>query len=466
MDLKTAFSKSKSSARSGIRGNIILQATEFGEKGVKGKVLTGPGAGTEITVSYGGRLDHKDYTKKNGKSFVDVENGGTLRIERLKPGKDPDAPYSCRWMKTFNGAPTKAQRLETDALCSYERRGEDDQKRPRVFINVLQLDKEEHVTSLDDLQAAMVRAFEERHNILIFGQKSNGEPLDLSTHITGKLVDGAWAPMDPQERVKEIMDAVEQGENGTADLEDILSNTGMSVVPADSFRVGSETAENAETALREARESGTNAMIATVDPRSWNVAGMGARLAAAVGGARGRGDMSQEKEDALTSRFMEFADSSGLAKDQVDAFTSRGWAGLADDTVKRFMAAGDVILKRHGRENGTGWSTETLLLLGLSEDANRPPDLAVKSFQTRTTVPYPPVKAFADVRKAYFTEMSDAIDSFLDNAPEATRSKETEVKADESKAMKAEEEPGPGDLDDADDLDALLQAADEGMELA
>lgn len=461
MNLQQAFSQSRKAVPSGIKGNVILQATEFTKDTVKGTVLTGTGAGTNIEVRYGGHLGQKDYVKKNGKSFVDIENGGTLRIERLEPGKGADAPYRCKWMKTFHGKPDKAQALKVDALCCYEPRGKDNEGRPRTFINALRLDGEQHVTSLAEMKSAMVEALEQCANVHIFGQTSDGkQTIDHGSHISGKMVDGAWTPLDPAERVDQIMKSLEENDYLPV-IEDMLANTGISVVPAESFRIGAETAEAVATTLKEASENKTNAMISTVDPRSWKLAGLGVRLSHAIAGAKYRNELSQDREDLLVDRFMAFAAESGVPENQMDAFTSRGWSGLSNDTVKRFMESGGVELQGHGRDDGTGWSTECLLLKGFADQGDRAPDLVIKSFQTQGTTAYPPVQAFKEVRKGYYVEMVDAIEGLLDSGP--AKGAEANAGNPETRKPKTAREDGP--TEDADNLDAILQDAVGDMDM-
>lgn len=449
-DLQTAFAKSRrklSGASAQARGNMVLKATEFTDKTVKGVVVTGAQAGSEVEINYSGTLGKKDYTKKSGKSFVDIENGGTLRVEGVKEGKD--GILDARWMVTFNGKPRVGQHhIIPDAICNFIDTGRRDQEdRPKMRVNQLMVDEEKHVKSVEDLQAAIEAGYAAHGAVTLFGQDENGTIIQAPFTLSGAMKDGSWVANDPTERAAETIesfgDAIEQ-------VKAVLNAGGFSVVPMSSYSVGPTTAEMVETSIAEASEKGVRARISTIDPQNWACPTIGMRLQSALF-QDGDDAVAEGSEDKLTAAFKEYAD-----KDEAASFEKSGWRGLTNDTLTKFFASVGVELVQHPTK---GWSNQALLedrLDGMDRG------FVVKGFQLKATAPYPAVEACADARAAYYSEMKGAVEAAIEGlrieAGAKTEARKAEVVAE---AEAADTLP----VDEGDALDDLLGEVSAEMDL-
>jgi len=450
-DLQKAFDTSRrklSGSTAAVRGNLILRATEFTADTVKGEVLTGKAAGTEIEVKYAGTLDQQKYTKKSSKSFVDTTKGGTVRIEGVTEGKD--GVYNARWMVSFNGKPVEGKHnVIPDAVCNYVDTGRrDNEDRPKVRVNQLMIDAEQHVKSLEDLQSAIEKGFADEGAVTLFGADNDGNIIQAPFYLSGSINDGKWVANDPAERAAETIesfgDAIEQ-------VKEVLGNGGFSVVPMRGFSVGPTTAEMVEASIEEAAEKGVRARISTIDPQNWVCPTIGMRLQSALN-QKGDDALPEGTADRLEAAFKSYAD-----KEETGIFESKGWRGLSNDTLTKFFASAGVELKKHP---STGW-TEQALLEDKLDGMDR--GFIVKGFQLKATAPYPAVEACADARAAFYSEMKDAAEAAVANLRA-----EAGAKSDAPKAATAEEKAAPADelpADEGDALDDLLNDVADDMEL-
>jgi hypothetical protein len=434
-----------SGASSTVRGNLVLKAKEFKADTVVGEVVSGPAAGTEIEVKYSGTLGQKDYTKKRGKSEVNIENGGTLRIEGVSEGKE--GVYDSRWMITFNGSPKVGQHnVIPDAVCNYVDNGRrDNEDRPKLKVNQLIMDAEKHVTSVEGLQSAIEAGFAAEGAVTLFGQDDEGNVIQAPFFRSGSMVDGNWVANDAAERAAET---IESFGDGIAQVEAVLKKGGFSVVPTRGYSVGPTTAENIERLIEEASEKGVRARISTIDPQNWVCPTIGMRLQRALS-LTGDAALPADTGAKLAEAFKSYGD-----KAEAATFESKGWRGLSDDTLTKFFASVGVTLRQHP---STGWSTQTLL-----EDRMDGMDrgFAVKGFQQMPTAPYPAVEACADARNAYYTEMTEACEAAVAGLRvEAGAGK----KVDEKSAAEAPKDELPADEGDA--LDDLLGDVSDDMQL-
>lgn len=449
--LADAFKKSRrsmSNSTAPLAGNIILQATEFGAETVKGKVIGGQHDGAEIEVKYAGTLGQKDYTKKRGKSEVSIENGGTLRIERLKAGND--GVYSARWIKTFNGQPKPGQHsVIPDAVCKFTKlNGRDKEDRPKMRVSQLMVGNEVLAKSMDELKDAIKTAFEAEGAVTLFGMDGD-TVIEAPYFLSGQMVDKKWEPYDPAEKAEDVIASLSDVRE---QVEKVLEDKGFSVVPMRSYAVGPTTAEMIEIDLKEAEEKGAVARISTLDPQNWAVPTIGMRLEMTLG-AKGDNALEDGAADKLKAAFNDFAD-----KSEAEVFGKAGFRGLSNATLTRFFESKGVELKEHPAE---GWSTQSLL-----EDKLEGMDrgFVIKGFPLKSTAPYPAVEACKDARQAFYTEMKGAVEELVANLRiEAGAGQKVDPEAKAEAEAAAAQDDLPDDAGDA--LDELLGGAVDEMEL-
>jgi hypothetical protein len=454
MSLSAAFSNSrrKLSGNTGsLQGNIVLKPTEFKADTVVGEVMTGLKAGETVEVKYAGTLTMKDYTKKSGKSFVNTDKGGLLRIEGVSEGKDN--VYNSRWMLSFNGQPKDSHSIVPDAVCNYIDTGRrDGEDRPKLRINTLVMDGEKHVTTMDGLKEAIESGFAAEGAVTLFGQ-SDGEVIQAPFFLSGSTVDGKWVANDAAERAAETMasfdDAVEV-------IQAALETGGFSVVPMRGYSVGPTTAEMAETAIKEAIEKGASPRISTVDPQDYVCPTIGMRLQQALN-QKGDNAVPEGAGDKLIAAIKDYAD-----KDEAATLASKGVRGLSDETLTKFFSSVGVELIKHP---AAGWSTQALL-----EDKMDGMDrgFIVKGFQLKATAPYPAVEACKDARAAYYTEMKEAVEGAVAGLRVEAGAKSDAPKAEKPAAAKADAKADTpaAELpdDEGDALDDLLNQVEEEMD--
>jgi hypothetical protein len=444
--LTAAFNQSRrklSTRAAKPQGNIILKAKEFTDSTVKGEVLTGPSAGSEIEVrvpNNGGKsVGVKEFTKEGHKSFVDVEKGGTLRIEKVREGEK--GIYDARWIRTFNGVPQAEHDVIYDAVANLRiLPGKDRDGHSQIIMNVLSPEKEQTATNLDGLRDALAAAFEQANGAYVFFVES-GQAVSIPLGRGGAMVDGVYVPNDPVEQAKTIIE--EFGDLLPA-VEKALSESPVSVVPSRQLRVGKTTADMVTDAIEEAAEAGASPRISTIDPDKFKILSTGVRVQYSLGDTSEGNTLPKDAADRLKERFMEVASEEAKAD-----FHKSGWRGVSNDDMRRFFEATDVSITAHTE---TGWSRQSVLLKG---------GVAIKSFGQDSAVPYPNVAACKDAIQTFRNEVRDAILAVVE-APvkkvEVQTPKE-EVTATVNLAAAA---PGAADIDDLDALLDDVQDADMG----
>lgn len=433
MNLNNAFKKAQAATAgksNAISGNIVLQPTEFKEKTVVGKVLTGPGAGTEIEITYGGKLTQKDYTdtrkrKLSTSSFVDIEAGGTLRVERVKAGED--GIYTSRWMRTLNGQPDASDRLFTDAVSKvvrYTRGG-----KPGMVINRLVQQEEATASTIDELKAALTEKLDATGSAVFFamvnGQASEAMIRKAGETPNAETVDTFFNNL-PEEIVTSIADAI--------------AEKAASVFPIVAHYVTGTTLEAIETHIKE----GNPDAITTVNPNNWKLPTIGMRLSRAVN-LKGDDALPEGAAEKLADAFKAYAD-----KDEAAKFAKSGWKAVSNDTLTAFFASKGVELAEY---DDTGWGTQSFVQGSIDLDNGGSIDFVKKSFQTRPTSPFPAVSALDGALNGYYNEMSEAAKAVVEGlraeagaeAPKASAKKDETPKADVPDAL-------PEDGDGIDDL--------------
>lgn len=422
-------------------GNVVLKVNEFTDKTVKGAVMNGPAAGSEIEVlvpNNGGKsVGIKEFTKKGHKSFVDIENGGTLRIEKLKEGKD--GVYEARWIKTFNGEPKPDHDVIYDAVAQFRsEQSRDGSEAPTLRLHLIYPDMSKEATTLDALRAEIAEAFEAKNGVYIFFE-DEGRVGSFSYGRGGQKVDDEWVWNDAAEAADAVITSF--GDDLPL-IEKALSQKPFSVVPSSLITIGGDTKEGILNTIKDAKEKGEDPRISTIDPQTFNVSPLGLRVQYALNDRTEEGALPKDAADRLKARFLEVAGEEAKA-----AFHANGWRGVSTEDMRRFFDAVGVQLGDHPE---AGWSRQNILLKN---------GVAIKAFGMDSGMPYPNVPACKEAIAAFRTELREAIRAVVD-APAVTAAA---AKAETPAPAAAPAAPAPEA--DIDDLDALLdgvQDADMG----
>jgi len=430
-------------------GNIILKAKEFTDTTVKGEVMTGPAAGSEIEIKVpnnGGKsVGIKEFTKKGHKSFVNVEAGGSLRIEKVREGKD--GVYDARWMRTFQGNPEADHDVIYDAMAQLRTiKSNNPDNADRMVMHLVYPEMAKEATSLEQLREEIAEAFEAKNGAYIFF-KEDGNVGSISYGRGGEKIDDEWVYRDAAEEAQLVIDSF--GDNLPL-LEKALQEHAFSVVPSSRITVGSYTAEMIADAVEEARENGEDPRISTIDPQKFKVIPTGVRVQYALNDRNEENALPKDAADRLKDRFLETADEGAK-----EAFHKGGWRAVSNDDMRRFFDAAGITVTEYP-ENG--WSRQSILLKN---------GLAIKSFGQDAAVPYPNLPVCKDAIAEFRTEIKEAIRTVVDGPVKAAEAEAP--KADAAETPKADVADQAVDAvsteADIDDLDALLdgvQDADMG----
>jgi hypothetical protein len=435
--LTAAFNKSRSNLTTRTakpQGNVILKVKSFTETTVKGEVMTGPAAGTEIEVrvpNNGGKsVGIKEFTKKGHKSFVDVENGGTLRIEKLAEGDK--GIYDARWMRTYNGMPKPEHEALYDAVSNLRLLpGKSKDGHTQIVMSVISPEKETVATSLDALREAIVNGFKETAGVYIF-LSEQGKVASIPFGLGGAMVDGTFVPNDPVERANMVIAGF--GDDLEA-IEKALSENPVSVVPSRQVRVGKDTADSIAEKIEEAKEKGGEVSISTIDPKNFKVLSTGVRVQVALDPTYGDSSLPKDAAERFKERFLEIANDEAKA-----AFHKSGWRGVSNDDMRRFFDSVGVAIEEFP---DAGWSRQSVLLKG---------GVAIKTFGQDYALPYPNLAACKEASAKFRSEIVEAIRTVVD-APA--------VKAETPKAEAPATPTAPASNPGIDELDDLLNQVEE-----
>jgi len=428
-------------------GNLILKVKEFTDATVKGEIMTGPVAGTDIEIKVpnnGPRTSGiKEFTKKTHKSFVNVEAGGTLRVEKVREGKD--GIYDARWMRTFNGQPEEKHDVIYDGTTQLRTIKSSDPDTPdTMLLQVLFEGDASEATSIDQLRDEIGRAFEEKDGVHIFF-KEEGEVGSIYYKRGGEMIDDVWVLNDAMEEANNVIASF--GDNRPI-FEKALEEHPFSVVPSKQVRVGSYTAEMIAEAFEEAREKGEDARISTIDPKKFSVIPTGVRVQNALSYQNQDAPLPGDAAERLKERFL------ANATDEVkETFHKGGWRAVSNDDMRRFFEAEGVSIKAH---EDTGWSRQSLLLWN---------GLAIKAFGQDAAVPYPNLSVCKDAIQEFRNEVREAIRAVVDAPVKSVAAEAAKAEAAAKADVQTKEAEAVSTEADIDDLDALLdgvQDADMG----
>ena len=333
-----------------VEGNLVLRPTEFTPEWVKGNIVGGPTDGKEIMVRYptaeGCMASMEHFTtnpEPTNSKYVDIDRGGTLRIERVTEGKDDI--FDCGWMMTFMGCPQQRYYIVTDAHCKYVATDMRDSKnRPIAKIQQLICDTEEPVTNCEEMLDAILECFRTHKAAMLVGDE-NGRMHQMVYYLGGKRVDkGSWVENKPEEKIAEIREIYE-AEGMVEKFNNVLGNNDVSVTAMIPRKVGPGTAENVEKAIDGADKK---IRITSVDPAISDCFGIGSRFSTAINRKKDdRNALPEGVAEKFTNAFKAQAD-----KDDLDALANDGWKGISDHTLTTFCADHGVKLKKHPSK---GW---------------------------------------------------------------------------------------------------------------
>lgn len=428
-------------------GNIILKAKEFTDTTVKGEVMTGPAAGAEIEIKVpnnGGKsVGIKEFTKKGHKSFVDVEAGGTLRIEKVREGKE--GVYDARWMRTFNGQPEADHDVIYDAMAQLRTIKSNNPDNPdRMVMHLVYPEMAKEATSIEELRAEIAEAFDAKNGAYIFF-KEDGKVGSISYGRGGEKVGDEWVYRDAASEAQLVIDSF--GDNLPL-LEKALQEHAFSVVPSSRISVGSWTAEVIAEAFEEAREKGEDPRISTIDPQKFRVIPTGVRVQYALNDRNEENALPKDAADRLKDRFLETA-----GEGAKEAFHKGGWRAVSNDDMRRFFDAAGIAVTEYP-ENG--WSRQSVLLKN---------GLAIKAFGQDAAVPYPNLPVCREAIATFRTEIREAIRAMVDGPVKTAGADAPKTAVAEAPKPETAKAADPALAEEIDDLDTLLdevQDADMG----
>lgn len=457
-----------------VRGNVVIKPASVDGFDVKantmtGEVMNGPGKGQTITVQIPDRGEDyasaaKMVKKSNAQTsmYVDTENGGLVMAENLSPGEN--GTYKANYVATFNRQPSPEDAFVADQLATMRIVETQDGKKVG-YIDTLDLEGAQTATSGDALRQAILDVMPVKGTMYMFMVDENGGAdqeifrIEPKTDNAGNVVRNedesiVWeSAQEAAERIAAFFDDPDV----VASFKGAFEGKGVSVVPAETFRVGADTLDAALKA-EAARAEGTSVRPPSVDPRSFQTASIGRRVAgfvARVDDLRSKGSKSKLIEgvpedlgDRLAARFHETADSDARA-----AFEEGGWSRVSDAAMKRFMAAYGQKLESQPER---GFAVTNLLTMK-NEGYDR--GIVIKTFGGGRAQPYPNVEALADKRVAETIELKSALLA-VSEAAEATKTAEAPAAAAVEEAPDVapdttEPDDDLADLDDLSDLEAL-----------
>lgn len=413
LDLKAALGKARDKRAASVQGNLAIEVTKIDKMTMTGIVKNGPAAGTEIEIMPNGHLKMSDYTKKGGKSEVEI--GGTVRAEGVREGDN--GVYQCRWMKTLNGKPSPLHDTlhgQTTTARVWEKNG-----KLNGYVMTLDLDAQSQAASADELRDQIGAALESHKGANIYAV-TDGEVVNMNWYLRSTVTGGVRTYEDAQARAAEIVAAIAPPEELTA----ALAETPISVVPSTTRMIGTGTLEAMQKNMKDGEA------INTVDPDEYKTVPIGTRLAWELASTR-QGAIAKEHADLLIEDFLENAPDAA-----VEAYKKNAFHGVSDTHMRDYFKSRGVELAEHPSQ---GWATSSIVLLAYNE--SREDFMAVKTFATTAAQPYPAVAALEDVRKAFYEEIGIAARAAIETIQNGvTKTATTEAKAEAKADAKADAE--------------------------
>lgn len=461
VDIKAALKKARSSGQSASpRGRAIVEVSSFNaaENTATGKIIDGLGVGETITFQLSGKLGVEDYVKKSKTKVALADGeapGGTLQVEGLQKQDGKDV-YKTRWVKTFRSKPDDKQVLhagKTFALRVFERRDGGDVKRT-ANIDIIDVAGEAHVTDVAALRAAMVEAIDKTGAVTLMTVTPDGDPIIQPYYAKRvKQEDGTYLRQSGEARVAEFEERLAQ--SADTNLEEVfgpvMDKAGVSVIATTSLRIGTGTWDAVEEKIEEKGRGGP------VDPESFRFATLAMRFAAGVR----RMEVDADRK-AVADAFLRTANEDAKAK-----FHEKGFAAVEDRDIRSFLEAyGAKMIE--APSDAVGFVSGSILTLPYNLETPENGEMVTKSFNVTAAAPFPPVKAFEDLRKAYYAdgvEVAKAVAEAELGGKTQEKASETAPKAPaETAAPAADATPAVQDInpDDIDDL--MMEIENEGID--
>jgi hypothetical protein len=428
-------------------GNIVLKPTEFTDQTVKGVVMSGVAAGQEIEVVVpdNGRdaVSVKKFIKPSTattSSYVDIEAGGTIRVEKLKEGAN--GVYTARWMNVFDGRPQEGSDAIYNAVVQLRTTAAKTEGDPDIMrLIVLHPEEEQRAATMEELAEKIEEAFATRGAVHVFikeGDFVGSFPYTLG----GQKVDDEWVPNDPKERAAYV---IETFGDRRALFEEAMKTEPFSVVPSQSITVGPTTGAGIMKAIAEAREKGEAPRINTIDPTHFEMRRTALRVAYAFNRNPERTGLAKDAPQRFKARFLENA-----SQEVKDLFRPKGpgWTGVSDDDMRRFFESQGIELAKYP---SSGWTVQNIVLKN---------GIATKTFGQTDATPFPArLEICKDAVAAYDREIVDAIHAVVE-APAKTAQAEVKKEAVQPESAAPSAQAASSDAD-IDDLDALLDGVQD-----
>lgn len=411
VNVKAALNKARGTRKQMPKGRAVVEVTGFDKTAgtVTGKVIDGVGAGETITFTPGGRLTVADYTKK-GRTFVEAP-GGLLRVEGLALDEKTGV-YKSRWCKTFAAKRNADENVLNGQVFKLNTTSKKDSNGVDVvFLNALSLTEESHVADMDAFKAS-VREGYAKGAFNLYGVTPENDVIDLFYYRDGKKTEDGYVLNDVDAETEEFFKKL--GEEGIDAVKVMLDHSGVSIVPTKSIRVGSSTWEGVQEKIEEAKGTGKPANGGPIEMSDFTISTLGGRFARALT------ELSEADAAKISAKFLAQVDD-----DTKVAFGQGGFGGMSNEVMQKFFASqGTTAIE----VDPMGYSTGSIMTKFW--DVAKPENgfYAIKSFGTYAATPLPPVKAFEDIRKAYYAEMADIAKTILEG-PSATASATAEAPA-------------------------------------
>ncbi|WP_411839612.1 hypothetical protein [Paracoccus sp. ME4] len=430
--------------------NMVVEVLGYGDKTISAKVLNGPIIGQTIELDPGNKkvADFSTPSKAQTSSYTPV--GGILRAENVSLQKD--GTYKSNWTNAWIKTPGEDNQILVDQSVSYHNTGRTNKsEKPIVQLRTMDEKSAVKVGSLEQLEAALASAFENTRSALVIDTSEGYATAPY--YLPGKRDGDDYVFEDPKAFAAKLI--ADMDADAKEIFAEILSTSGLTVVPVRNITVGPTTAEETQKAIDKAAESGARARIMSVNPFAYDAPTLGARLSGAL--ARkdrdGKLEIPAEYADRLKEGFLATAPESAKA-----AFHADGWRGVSDTDLRDFFKSRGVEMKVHPSDT---WNVASIHLQKFDGGDNF---FAAKTFeQNRYGNPYPRLECCSELRAAYATELTEAViavvgaPSLVAKAEEKAPALDDDKPVDQQIAAEAQEVSG-----ETADIDELLnQFGDE-----
>jgi len=333
----------------------------------------------------------------------------------------------------------------------------DNSKADALVINIMDVKNEKFCTDIDAFRAAVLDAYSTTGAFTMMAVSPDNDPIDLFYYRRSEKKESGYDYKNTAEQdVAEFFSNL--GDDGIEAMKEILAHKGISVVPTQSMRVGSDTWMEVKAKTEEAKLAGKRNSGANIEMVDFEVSTIGARFARSLAGL----DTDDQRKRVIDAFLAQAND------DQKLAFGKNGFAGISNKDMQSFLAGRGVTVIDVPTEGYTSGSVVTK-----PYDSEKPEGRAmvVKTFPVYAATPFPAVEAYKDIRTAYYAEMDQAAKTVLEGpaktveavAPEAPKA---DVK-EEAKAEAAQEAQAPVETkaevsQEEADIDSLLDEIDNG----